>query len=44
MCKDGTFYSGATKQGACKGHKGVKEWYGALPPYRPLLRVSQHPR
>ena len=32
MCKDGTFYSGATKQGACKGHKGVKEWYGALPP------------
>jgi hypothetical protein len=27
LCKDGTFYSGATKQGACKGHKGVKEWY-----------------
>ena len=32
MCKDGTYYSGATKQGACKGHKGVKEWYGALAP------------
>jgi Protein of unknown function (DUF3761) len=29
MCKDGTYYSGATKQGACQGHKGVKEWYGA---------------
>ena len=27
LCNDGTFYSGATKQGACKGHKGVKEWY-----------------
>jgi hypothetical protein len=27
LCKDGTFYSGATKKGACKGHQGVKEWY-----------------
>lgn len=29
LCKDGTYYSGATKKCACKGHKGVKEWYGA---------------
>jgi len=28
LCKDGTYYSGASKQGACSGHKGVKEWYG----------------
>ncbi len=28
MCKDGSFYAGASKQGACRGHKGVKEWYG----------------
>lgn len=28
LCKDGAYYSGATKKGACKGHKGVKEWYG----------------
>jgi hypothetical protein len=28
LCNDGTFYSGPTKQGACKGHKGVKDWYG----------------
>ena len=28
-CKDGSFSSSATKQGACSGHKGVKDWYGA---------------
>jgi len=27
LCKDGTSYTGATKKGACKGHKGIKEWY-----------------
>jgi hypothetical protein len=29
MCKDGSFYAGASKKGACAGHKGVKAWYGA---------------
>ena len=29
LCKDGTYYSGATKKGACAGHKGIKDWYGA---------------
>jgi hypothetical protein len=28
LCNDGTYYSGLTKKGACKGHKGVKDWYG----------------
>lgn len=28
LCKDGSYYSGASKQGACSGHKGVKTWYG----------------
>jgi hypothetical protein len=27
LCKDGSYSSSASKRGACKGHKGVKEWY-----------------
>ena len=27
MCRDGTYYSGGEKKGACRGHKGVKDWY-----------------
>jgi hypothetical protein len=29
LCNDATYWSGATKKGACHGHKGVKEWYGS---------------
>jgi hypothetical protein len=29
LCKDGSYTSGETKRGACKGHKGVKDWYVA---------------
>jgi hypothetical protein len=29
LCKDGTSYSGKSKRGACSGHDGIKEWYGA---------------
>lgn len=28
LCNDGSYYSGASKKGACAGHKGVKDWYG----------------
>ena len=28
ICKDGTEYTGTSKKGACRGHKGLKEWYG----------------
>lgn len=30
-CKDGSYYSGAEKKGACRGHKGIQDWYGAAP-------------
>jgi hypothetical protein len=31
MCKDGSYWTGATKKGACRGHKGVQDWYAATP-------------
>lgn len=29
LCRDGTYWTGATKRGACHGHKGVQDWYAA---------------
>lgn len=29
LCRDGTYWTGATKRGACHGHKGVQEWYAS---------------
>lgn len=29
QCRDGSYWTGATKKGACHGHKGVQDWYAA---------------
>jgi hypothetical protein len=35
VCNDGTYFNGATKSGACRGHKGIKTWYGAATAAKP---------
>ena len=27
QCKDGSYWTGTTKSGACRGHQGIQTWY-----------------
>lgn len=40
-CNDGTTFTGTTKQGACSGHKGVKDW--AVAESKPAVAVKAAP-
>jgi hypothetical protein len=42
LCNDGSYWTGAAKSGACRGHKGVKTWYasGAAPAAAPAKSAA----
>jgi hypothetical protein len=43
LCKDGTYWTGATKRGACHGHKGVQDWYAASGSSAPAAAATAAP-
>jgi hypothetical protein len=43
LCKDGSYWTGATKRGACHGHKGVQDWYAASGSSAPAAAATAAP-
>jgi len=46
ICNDGTYFMGATKQGGCRGHQGIKTWFGATaaaPAAAPVAKSAPAP-
>lgn len=43
ICKDGTYWTGTSKSGACSGHKGVQTWYAAAPAAAPAATPAAKP-
>jgi hypothetical protein len=41
VCNDGFYWTGASKMGACRGHKGVKTWFGASPAAPPAAPAAK---
>ena len=43
ICKDGTYWTGTSKSGACSGHKGVQTWYAGTPAAAPAATPAAKP-
>jgi hypothetical protein len=43
LCKDGSYWTGATKRGACHGHKGVQDWYASSSSSAPAATSTATP-
>jgi hypothetical protein len=41
LCNDGSYWTGASKSGACRGHKGVKTWYAGAAPAAAAAPAAQ---
>ncbi len=43
QCNDGTYSNAAKKAGACRGHKGVKQWFSAESSSAPAASTAAAP-